>query len=158
MTTQIKQCALVPSTLSGMRLDQVAVELFPDFSRSRIQTWIKHGHLLVDKQVRKPKNKLAGSELLELNATLQSDEQWLPEDISLNIVFEDEHLLVLNKPDGLVVHPGAGNWSGTLLNGLIYHRPDLATVPRAGIVHRLDKHTTGLMVVAKTTAAQCKLV
>jgi len=158
MSARIVQQVKVPKNYSGMRLDQVAAELFPDFSRSRIQTWIKSADLLVDQRGLKPKAKLSGGELLTLDASLESQEQWCAEELPINPVFEDEHLLVINKPAGLVVHPGAGNWSGTLLNGLLFHYPELANIPRAGIVHRLDKDTTGLMVVAKTITSQLSLV
>jgi len=150
--------AQVPVTMNGMRFDQVAAELFPDFSRSRLQSWIKDGQLQVDGRVAKPKDKLIGGETLELNAELEAQGEWEPEDISLNIVHEDEHLLIINKQAGLVVHPAAGNYTGTLVNALLNHVPGLANLPRAGIVHRLDKDTTGLMVVAKTLEAHTDLV
>ena len=143
---------------SGKRLDQVAAELFGDYSRSRIKQWIDDGALQVDGQVRKPKDRLVGGEQLTLQATIEPAGEWQPEPITLNIVYEDDHLLVINKPTNLVVHPAAGNYSGTLLNGLLHHCPSLENVPRAGIVHRLDKDTTGLMVVAKTLAAHHDLV
>jgi len=158
MSARINQCAKVPRSFGGMRLDQVAAEMFPEFSRARLQGWIKEGSLLVDQRSLKPKAKVAGGEILELDAEIESQEAWLPEQIEIDHVYEDEHILVINKPAGLVVHPGAGNWSGTLLNGLLYHLPDLTRIPRAGIVHRLDKDTSGLMVVAKTVAAQVNLV
>lgn len=150
--------AQVPLSMSGLRFDQAASELFPDFSRSRLQLWIKGGQLRVDGEQRKPKEKLIGSELLELNAELEAQGVWEPEPIQLNIVHEDEYLMIINKPAGLVVHPAAGNQTGTLLNALLNHAPDLINLPRAGIVHRLDKETTGLMVVAKTLEAHTDLV
>lgn len=150
--------AQVPLTMSGLRFDQAASELFPDFSRSRLQSWIKDGQLTIDGAIRKPKEKLIGGELLEINAELEAQGTWEPEPIQLNIVHEDEHLMIINKPAGLVVHPAAGNQTGTLLNALLNHVPQLINLPRAGIVHRLDKETTGLMVVAKTLEAHTDLV
>ena len=150
--------AQVPIHMNGMRFDQVASELFPDFSRSRLQSWIKDGQLTVDGRTTKPKEKLIGGEKLELNAELEAQGTWEPEDIELNIVYEDDDLLIINKQAGLVVHPAAGNQTGTLLNALLNHVPDLINLPRAGIVHRLDKETTGLMVVAKTLEAHTDLV
>lgn len=150
--------ARIPLEMAGLRLDQVSAELFPDYSRSRIQQWIKGGKLRVDDAQAKAKQKVLGGEILSLEPELQQEGEWHPEPMDLNIVFEDEHILVLNKPAGLVVHPAAGNWTGTLLNGLLHHCPALASVPRAGIVHRLDKDTTGLMVVAKSLPVQTHLV
>lgn len=150
--------ARVPQEMAGNRLDQVCADLFPDYSRSRIQQWIKSGKLLVDDKTGKAKQKVFGGENLVLEPELQEEGEWLPEPINLNIVYEDEHILVINKQAGLVVHPAAGNWSGTLLNGLLHHVPSLVNVPRAGIVHRLDKDTTGLMVVAKSLPTQTHLV
>ncbi|MDE1460526.1 23S rRNA pseudouridine(1911/1915/1917) synthase RluD [Spartinivicinus poritis] len=150
--------SVVPFEQGGSRLDQIAAHCFPDFSRAKLQAWIKQGELTVDNEVRKPKDKLYGGELLRLNAQVENDETHQPEEISLNIVYEDDDIVVLNKPEGLVVHPAAGHHSGTLLNALLHHCPDLASVPRAGIVHRLDKDTTGIMVVAKSLAAHTSLV
>lgn len=158
MTQQINLEAEVPDRLAGQRLDQVAAELFPDYSRSRLQTWIKNGDLTVNGSTRKTRDKILGGERLELRAELVADDSWEPQAIELNIVYEDDHLLVINKPVGLVVHPGAGNADSTLLNALLHHCPDLATLPRAGIVHRIDKDTTGLLVVAKTLKAHTSLV
>lgn len=150
--------AQVPVGMYGQRFDQVAAELFPDFSRSRLQSWIRDGQLTLDGRVAKPNAKVIGGEVLDLNAELEAQGTWEPEPIDLNIVYEDDHLLVINKPAGLVVHPAAGNYTGTLLNALLNHVPDLINLPRAGIVHRLDKETTGLMVVAKTLQAHGDLV
>ena len=154
----IERHALVPVANIGRRLDQVAAELFPDFSRSRLKQWIIQGSLLVDGHVAVPKAKLIGGELLALTAQLVAEGDWLPEDIPLDIVFEDEHLLVINKSANFVVHPAVGNYSGTVLNALLHHCPKLISIPRAGLVHRLDKDTTGLMVVAKTLQAHTDLV
>ncbi len=150
----------VPESEAGRRLDQVLALLLPQYSRNRLQTWIKAGQLLVDGvEEREPKRKLRGGESLALVAL--HDQETLaqvPEAIPLDIVFEDEALLVVNKPAGMVVHPGSGNWSGTLMNALLHHDPVLAGVPRAGIVHRLDKDTSGLLVVARTLESQTDLV
>ena len=150
----------VPDAMGGRRLDQILAELLPQHSRNRLQAWVRDGHVMVDGVVDlEPKHKLLGGEKLlvtepeDIRATSE-----LPEDIPLNIVFEDESLLVINKPAGLVVHPGSGNWNGTLLNALLHHAPGLSEIPRAGIVHRLDKDTSGLLVVAKTLEAQTDLV
>ena len=150
--------ALVAEQFRGQRLDQVAAQLFPDYSRSRLQEWIKSGELTVNGAVMKPKEKLASGEMLRLQAEVENVERWQAECIDLDVLHEDEAILVLNKPAGIVVHPAAGHASRTLLNALLGHCPDLASVPRAGIVHRLDKDTSGLMVVAKTLAAQNHLV
>ncbi len=150
--------AEIPAELAGKRLDQVLAELFADYSRSRLTQWLKDGKVLVDGEQRKPRDKVAGGEQVSLTVELQRDERFEPEPIPLDIVYEDESIIVINKPAGLVVHPAAGNWQGTLLNALLYHDPNLAAVPRAGIVHRLDKLTSGLLVVARTLEAQTSLV
>ena len=154
----IEQIAIVPAEDCGRRLDQVAAERFPEFSRSRLQQWIKSGDLLVDGQQLPAKQKLLGGEELSISTRLKAEGDWQPQDIPLDIVHEDEHIIVINKQVDLVVHPAAGNRDGTLLNGLLYHCPQLESIPRGGIVHRLDKDTTGLMVVAKTLAAHTDLV
>lgn len=154
----IAEQVTVPVELSGKRFDQIAAELFPDYSRARLQQWIKRGELTVDGAARQVKDKLMAGAWLELRAELQPVDEWQAEDIELDIVYEDDDLLVINKPAGLVVHPAAGHAQGTLLNALLHHLPHLNTVPRAGIVHRLDKDTTGLMVVAKNLTAQANLV
>ncbi|WP_374360335.1 RluA family pseudouridine synthase [Pseudoduganella danionis] len=148
------------SEVCGQRLDKVISHLVPQFSRGRLQMWITDGYVTVDGKVAKStKDTVYGDEkIVILPQAAPEDEAFKPEPIPLNIVYEDEHLIVINKPAGLVVHPGNGNWSGTLLNGLLYHCPQLAGVPRAGIVHRLDKDTSGLMVVGKTLPAQTDLV
>ncbi|ERS91262.1 23S rRNA pseudouridine synthase D [Halomonas sp. PBN3] len=144
--------------MAGQRLDQAAAELFADFSRERLKAWIKAGELTLDGQVAKPKDKVYGGEWLRLATEVEDDTRFEPEDIPLEVVYEDDQVLVIDKPPGLVVHPAAGNPDGTLLNALLHHDPALAAVPRAGIVHRLDKDTSGLMVVARTLAAQTALV
>jgi 23S rRNA pseudouridine1911/1915/1917 synthase len=158
MSEQIQHSIKVPNELGNKRFDQIAAQLFPDYSRARLKTWIVDGNLTVDGEMRKPKEKLVGGEMLTIDVVMQAEGEWLPEKIDFPIVFEDEHILVINKPMNLVVHPAAGNHTGTLLNGLLYHCPELQNIPRAGIVHRLDKDTTGLMVVAKTLQAQNHLV
>lgn len=158
MAESISLQATVPFELGGSRFDQIAAELFPDYSRSRLQSWIKDGVLTVDGNTRKPKEKLFGGEVLAAQTTVENSDEWVAQDIALDIVYEDEDILVINKPAGLVVHPAAGHQTGTLLNALLHHCPDMAHLPRAGIVHRLDKDTTGLMVVAKTLIAQASLV
>ncbi len=158
MADVIEERAQVPYSSSGARFDQIAAELFPDYSRSRLQEWIKSGALTVDQQPRKAKEKLFGGEELLLIAELEPQGEWQPEPIALDIRYEDDDILVINKQAGLVVHPASTVMSGTLLNGLLHHCPELIQIPRAGIVHRLDKDTTGLMVVAKTLQAQTNLV
>lgn len=155
----VSLAAQVPESMFGKRLDQALAEMFPDYSRSRLKEWILDGSVSVNHQIQtKPREKLAGGESISIQAVLMVQETHSAENITLNIVYEDEHILVINKPMDLVVHPGAGNADGTVLNALLSHAPEVATVPRAGIVHRLDKDTTGLMVVAKTVPAQTHLV
>ena len=150
----------VPIDCSGQRVDQILARLLSQHSRSRLQNWIREGRVAVGGElVVEPRQKLWGGETIELAAALdERADASTPEDIPLQVVYEDECLIVLDKPAGLVVHPGNGNWSGTLLNALLFHSPQLEKVPRAGIVHRLDKDTSGLMVVAKTLEAQTDLV
>lgn len=142
---------------AGKRIDQVASQLFDGFSRSRLTSWIKSGELLVDQKKRKPSEKLTGCETLTLDASVEEQSDDRPQAIELDLVYQDDDLLVINKPAGLVVHPAAGHADGTLLNGLLHLDPQLAGIPRAGIVHRLDRDTTGLMVVARTLEAQASL-
>ncbi|MBI0157187.1 MULTISPECIES: 23S rRNA pseudouridine(1911/1915/1917) synthase RluD [Gilliamella] len=156
---KLKLSSEIEQTQLGMRLDQALSELFPDYSRSRIKEWIVNNKVLVNNNiVNKPKDKVLGGEKIIIEVEIEEETYHQPEDIKLNIVYEDDHILVINKPRDLVVHPGAGNPNGTVLNALLYHYPDISRVPRAGIVHRLDKDTTGLMVVAKTIEAQTHLV
>lgn len=158
MKQQISQQSRISLELSGQRLDQVAVQLFPQFSRARLQEWIKSGQITLAGKAVKPNTKVTGGEVVQLEVELRDEGDWEAEDLGLNIVYEDEDLLVIDKPADLVVHPAAGNEDGTLLNGLLHHLPQLQQIPRAGIVHRLDKDTTGLMVVAKNLEAQNQLV
>lgn len=148
----------IPPELAGQRLDQALAGLFPDYSRARLQQWLRAAQVLVDGQQRRPRDKVLGGEKVVITLTPQQEVNNLPQPITLDVVYEDSALLVINKPVGLVVHPGAGNPHGTLLNALLHHAPELANVPRAGIVHRLDKDTSGLLVVARTLIAQKALV
>lgn len=150
---------VVPGDCSGLRLDQALARLLPQHSRTRLKSWIDRGLVTLDGKVPLPRRRLEGGESLAIRQAPADDAVAdAPEAIALPLVFEDDAILVLDKPAGLVVHPGAGNRSGTLLNALLHHLPALATLPRAGIVHRLDKDTSGLMVVAKTLAAHTDLV
>lgn len=150
--------AIVPTEAAGRRLDQVLAELFPDYSRSRLQDWIKLGQVTVDGHASRARDKVWGGEQVALVAIHSMESPWTGEDIALDLVYEDESILVINKPAGLVVHPAAGNWAGTLVNALLHRAPALAALPRAGVVHRLDKDTSGLLVVARTSAAHKSLV
>jgi 23S rRNA pseudouridine1911/1915/1917 synthase len=149
----------VPDSCLGKRFDQTLAEMFPDYSRSRLKEWILAGHVTVNGQViDKAREKMFGGEQIAINTEIEAEIRFEAQDLPLTIVYEDDDILVINKPAGFVVHPGAGNPDGTVLNALLHHCPKLNVVPRAGIVHRLDKDTTGLMVVAKTIAAQTNLV
>jgi 23S rRNA pseudouridine1911/1915/1917 synthase len=149
----------IPPEHAGKRLDASLALLLPEFSRSRLQSWIESGHILLAGAAASQKHKVWGGESVQVTPeALPEDNAYLPEDIGLNIIYEDDAILVIDKPAGLVTHPGAGNWQGTLLNALLHHLPLANTIPRAGIVHRLDKDTSGLMVVAKTLEAQTQLV
>ena len=144
--------------LAGRRLDQALSALMPEFSRGRVQRWIEGGQVLVNGEPRRPRDKVWGGDEVRLEALLETDDRCSPQAIALDIVFEDDAILVIDKPAGLVVHPAAGNRDGTLQNALLHHAEGLAALPRAGIVHRLDKDTTGLLVVAKTLQAHASLV
>src|SRR5690554_4266781 len=148
----------IPPELSDKRLDQAAAELIPEHSRSRLQSWIKSGAMTVNGKIRKPRDKVMLNDVLELDAEPEVQVTWEAEPITLDIVYEDEHLLVINKPAGLVVHPAAGHADGTLVNALLNHAPEVENLPRAGIVHRLDKDTSGIMVVARSLIAHTSLV
>ncbi|WP_299492529.1 23S rRNA pseudouridine(1911/1915/1917) synthase RluD [uncultured Shewanella sp.] len=159
MTQEINLKSEITSTQTGQRLDQTLASLFPDYSRTRIKEWILSGAVFVDGVVTdKPRIKVLEGQEIVIQATLEEETKAEAQAIELDIVYEDDHILVINKQAGLVVHPGAGNSDGTLLNALLHHCPNIELVPRAGIVHRLDKDTTGLMVVAKTVEAQTHLV
>lgn len=143
----------------GQRVDVVLAQLFPDFSRSQLTAWLKAGAITLDQRQYKPKDKVFGGEHIKLEIILTTNQSKSePEDIPLNVVYEDEYLLVINKPSGLVVHPGAGNPQHTLVNALLHHSPSLQHLARAGIVHRLDKDTTGLLIVAKTLTTHTSLI
>jgi 23S rRNA pseudouridine1911/1915/1917 synthase len=150
---------VIPHTLAGLRLDQALSKMLPDYSRARLQGWIKEDLVRVDDQSAIAKQKVWGGERVQVTPQAHPEENaFKPQAMDLPIVYEDETILVINKPAGLVVHPAAGNWEGTLLNALLHYAPQLESVPRAGIVHRLDKNTSGLLVVAKTVPAQTSLV
>lgn len=148
----------VPDEMVGMRLDQVLAEIFPDYSRSKLQSWVKAGRVQVDGNERRARDRLDGGEIIVLDAEPEKVVETLAENIPLDIIFEDEAIIIINKPAGMVVHPGVGNWSGTMQNALLHHDQTLATMPRAGIVHRIDKDTSGLLMIAKTLAAHNTLV
>ena len=148
----------IPESMRGRRLDQALAELVPDYSRGRLQQWIRAGQVALDGRVPKTREIVQGGEQVQIDAEVTVETVSKAQAIALNVVYEDDDLLVINKPPGLVVHPAAGNPDGTLLNALLYHAPDLAALPRAGIVHRLDKETSGLMMVARNLAAHTRLV
>ena len=151
--------AEVPADYAGLRCDYALAKMFPEHSRSRLSTWLKAGRITLDGLSPAPKDKVWGGEKILLNAEVDPQiSSFRAQDIPIDVVFEDAHLIVINKPPGLVVHPGSGNWDGTLLNALLQHAPQLTHIPRAGIVHRLDKDTSGLLVVAKTLIVQTALV
>lgn len=159
MAQQIELTDTVKDSQLGQRLDQAIAELFSDFSRSRLKEWLVDGKVQVNGEVvTKARTKVMGGEVIFIQGELEDEERWEAQDIPLDIIYEDDDIIVINKPRDLVVHPGAGTPDGTVLNALLHHYPEIAEVPRAGIVHRLDKDTTGLMVVAKTVPAQTRLV
>ena len=150
--------AQVPEALHGARLDAAAASLFPAFSRSRLADWIKSGRLQRNHGTAKPRDKVAVADLITLTPEYDDRVEWAPEALPLDLLYEDDHVIVLNKPAGLVVHPAAGHHSGTLVNRLLAHAPEMASLPRGGIVHRLDKDTSGVMLAAKSTLAHKSLV
>lgn len=162
MIEHIQKQLTVPREYHHQRVDSVLAQLLPEYSRSQLSLWIKHSAVKVNQQPCKPKDKVSSGDLIEINVDLTLEDhdltQCAPEQIALDIIFEDEDILILNKPANLVVHPGAGNREHTLVNALLYHEPTLQHVPRAGIIHRLDKDTTGLLVVAKTLEAHTSLI
>jgi 23S rRNA pseudouridine1911/1915/1917 synthase len=157
MSSLIRHSVVVSAELAGQRLDQAAASLLPDYSRTRLQRWIRDGRLRVNGEIRATRTTVLPGDRLELDAESEAEGDWAATAMALRIVYEDETLLVVDKPAGLVVHPAAGHADDTLLNGLLEHCPALADVPRAGIVHRLDRDTSGLLVVAKTLVAQTAL-
>jgi 23S rRNA pseudouridine1911/1915/1917 synthase len=149
----------IPLEMAGERLDKVLAGSLPDYSRNRLKAWVEAGAVMVDGKVTKARYLLRGGESIKVFPQEMPEQfAFSPENIPLDVVYVDEDIIVVNQPPGLVVHPAAGNWSGTLLNGLLFHYPELKILPRAGIVHRLDKDTSGLMVVARTSQAQTSLV
>ena len=149
---------VIPNRLIGQRIDSALATMLPDYSRSKITSWVRSGRALVNDKAFKAKEKVLGGEVVALSIIQEKSNAWLGEDIPIDVVYEDDDIIVLNKPVGLVTHPGAGNWTGTLANALLHYEPALATLDRAGIVHRLDKNTSGLMVVARSELAQKNLV
>jgi 23S rRNA pseudouridine1911/1915/1917 synthase len=152
------QSKTVPDDCAGQRLDQALAQMFPEYSRSRLKAWLLEGAITVDGDSPKPRHAVSGGERVVLCVEPEASVDAQPEPIVLDVVFEDAHLLVINKPAGLVVHPGAGNQHGTLMNGLLHYAPELEQVPRAGIIHRLDKDTSGLLLIARTITAHTALV
>lgn len=153
-----KLTTTIPDELAGLRLDQALARMFPEYSRSRLKEWLLDGAICVEGGPTRPKDAVSGGERVELEPRAEAEVEALPEPMNLDIVHEDDDVLVVNKPAGLVVHPGAGNPSGTLMNGLLHHSPRLEEVPRAGIIHRIDKDTSGLLLIAKTLTAHTALV
>lgn len=150
MNNKIQLQGTIPTELAGARLDQALAKLFPQYSRSQLQTWIRTGAVTTDDQVQtQPRQKVVADQKIKINATLTVTAHWEAQPIALDVIYEDEALLVINKPAGLVVHPGAGVPNSTLANALLHYAPELATVPRSGIIHRLDKDTSGLLVIAR---------
>lgn len=156
MTTSIEHTTEIPETLDGFRLDQALAQLYPEYSRMRLKQWVKEHCVTVNGEHKRPKDKVTYGDQIVIQAEL-TETKLEPQAIELEIIFEDDDIIVLNKPRGLVVHPGAGNPDNTLLNALLHHDPNLSTLPRAGIIHRLDKDTTGLLVIAKTISTHTKL-
>lgn len=149
---------LIPSQFAGQRLDQALARMFPEYSRSRLKTWLLSGAITVDGKSPRPRDPVDGGERVEVNIVAEKNVAAAPEAIALDVVYEDEALMVINKPAGLVVHPGAGNPRGTLMNGLLNHASELRQLPRAGIIHRLDKNTSGLLLIGKTLETHTALV
>lgn len=159
MTEIIKLDATIPESLSGLRVDQALAQLFSDYSRGQLTKWIKAGDVLLNQQSCRPKDAVRTGDQIEIAAQqVIHDDNWKAEPIALDIIYEDEEVLIINKAAGMVVHPGAGNQNGTMVNALLAHAPQLIHVPRAGIVHRIDKDTTGLLMVAKTLQAHHSLI
>ncbi len=158
-TFTIKLSAIIPADYTNQRLDQTLAKLFPNYSRENLKQWILDGSCLVNNKTSKPKYKVKGGESIDLNAKLvNKNSEYLAENLPIDIIYEDQDLLIIDKASNLVVHPGAGNWQGTLLNGLLYYSPELKLIPRGGIIHRLDQDTTGLMIIAKSLVAYNNLI
>ena len=149
---------IIPERMLGERIDAAISEMLPDYSRSKITIWIKAGDALINMRTFKPKDRVNGNEVVHLSLNQKQSHDWVAEKIPLNVIYEDEDIIVINKQFGLVTHPGAGNWTGTLANALLYYDSSLSRLDRAGIVHRLDKNTSGLMVVARNEKSQKYLV
>lgn len=159
MINKLELHGIIPDDCAGLRLDQALAQLFSDYSRGQITKWIRAGYVQVNDKVLKPKDSVIGGENIKINAEIEAvDDSWIAEEIQLDIIHEDQDVLIINKPAGMVVHPGAGNHQGTLVNALLHHSPQLEGIPRAGIVHRIDKGTTGLLMIAKTLQAHNSLV
>jgi 23S rRNA pseudouridine1911/1915/1917 synthase len=153
MKPAIQHELIMPNELAGLRLDQALAKLLPSYSRTQIKEWIETNAVQMDGQIVKGKTRVSGGEAIHISASLKLQPAWEAQPIHLPIIHEDEAIIIINKPAGLVVHPGAGNLNNTLLNALLHHAPALQTLPRAGILHRIDKNTTGLLVIAKTSEA-----
>ena len=159
MSELLKLDGIIPEECSGLRLDQALAQLFSDYSRGQITKWIKAGHVLVNDKKLRPRDIISGGEFVLITAHIEVvDNTWIAEAIQLDIIYEDDDIIILNKPAAMIVHPGAGNNDGTLVNALLHHSPQLEAIPRAGIVHRIDKGTTGLLMIAKTLQAHNSLV
>jgi len=159
MTEIIKLDAIIPESLSGLRVDQALAQLFSEYSRGQLTKWIKAGDVLLNKQICRPKDAVRAGDQIEIAAQqIIHDDNWQAESIALDIIYEDDDVLIINKAAGMVVHPGAGNQNGTMVNALLAHAPQLTHIPRAGIVHRIDKDTTGLLMVAKSLQAHHSLI
>ncbi|MDH3305178.1 MAG: 23S rRNA pseudouridine(1911/1915/1917) synthase RluD [Gammaproteobacteria bacterium] len=156
--SEARQTRPIPVELAGLRLDQALARMFPEYSRSRLKEWLLAGSITLDGERKRPRDAVSGGEIVSLQPQADAGVRSEPEPITLDVVFEDEDLLVVNKPAGLVVHPGAGNPAGTLMNGLLHHAAALQQLPRAGIIHRIDKQTSGLLLVAKSLQAHTVLV
>ncbi len=159
MSKSIELKNSIPSSLHGSRLDAALGQLFPDYSRSQFKLWIESNAVKVNNEVvTKPKTKVNTDDVIHIEAVLEARENWQPQNIQLNVLFEDADILIINKPTGLVVHPGAGNYDQTMVNALLHFDPELQSVPRAGLIHRLDKDTTGLLVIARNLKSHHALI
>ncbi|CAH9016640.1 23S rRNA pseudouridine(1911/1915/1917) synthase RluD [Candidatus Nitrosacidococcus sp. I8] len=154
----IQENTIIPLELEGKRLDQTLAQIFPAYSRTRLQMWLKNGQVKINDTSARPRDIVSGGESVILHAEVETETEWKPQPLPLHIIYEDEALIIINKPANLVVHPAAGNYDGTLVNGLLNYAPELEAIPRAGLIHRLDKDTTGLLVIAKTIPAHTNLV
>ncbi len=148
----------IPDEMAGYRFDKALATLFPSYSRARLQQWIRDGYVLANGTQLRAKDKVKGGEVVQVTAQQQEEVSWQAQVLPLTLLYEDEDLLIVNKPAGLVVHPGAGNQNSTLVNALLHHAPELAQLPRAGLIHRLDKETSGVLVVARNLTAHTHLV